>query len=663
MGLLPQIILILGLAVAAILVLQRLHVPSTIAYLLVGVALGPGTLGPVVDRAQIEAAAEFGIVFLLFTIGLSFSLPQIRDMRRQLPLLGTGQVVLTTAVVGLAAWAVGLDPVPAFVVGAVFAQSSTTIISKQLAEQGEENGRSGRLGLAMSVFQDVTAVPFVVVIPVLGVAASAGALAGELGVASAKAALAVVVVFIVGRRLLRPLFHLVARRGSAEMFTLTVLFVILVAAWTTDSLGLSLAFGAFIAGMTLGETEFRHSVEATIRPFRDVLLGLFFVAIGMLFEPATFPSIWLWAVLGAAVLVLAKTVIVAALTYASGLNRLESVRTGLVLSVGGEFGLALLAIALTAGTIDTETGQIALTAVLLSMIAGTFLIRYNRSIAQLIVRATPTTKRELDDASLRVTSPVETADHVLICGYGRIGQSVAHLLDAEDIAYVAVDLDVTRVREARAAGEPVYYGDAGERELLDALGVGRARLVVVAHDDVSSALKVLAHVRLARPDLPVMVRTRDEAHVAELQDAGAFEVVPETLEAGLAMASQALLLLDVPVSRVAERMQQQRDSHYRLMREFFRGEDGARPGRLQDDQRIRFVSVPRDSPVVGLEVSHFEDDGVTVAAVLRAGRRRSAPHADTPVLAEDVVVLHGSAEALDRTERKIHRKKTRREKT
>ena len=650
---LPQIILLLGLAVAVVLVLQRMQVPSTIGYLLVGVILGPGTVGPVVDRAQIESAAEFGIVFLLFTIGLSFSLPELRGMRRQLPLLGTGQVVLTTAVVGVLAWLAGLAPAAAFVVGAVFAQSSTTIIGKQLTEQGEENSRSGRLGLAMSVFQDVTAVPFVVIIPVLGVTASAGVLAGELGISAAKAALAVLVVFVLGRRLLRPLFYLVSRRRSAEMFTLTVLFVVLVAAWITNSFGLSLAFGAFLAGMTLGETEFRHSVEATIRPFRDVLLGLFFVAIGMLFDPATFPSIWVQAILGALVLVAVKAIIVAVLAHASGLDRFAAARTGLVLSVGGEFGLALLAIALTAGTIDSEIGQTALTSVLLSMLVGTFLIRHNRSIARLIARVTPSTGKDRDDGSLLLSSPVEMVDHVVVCGYGRIGQSVAHFLEAEDITYVAVDLDAARVRGARAAGEPVYYGDAGERDLLDALGVGRARLVVVAHDDVSSALKVLAHLGQSRPTLPVMVRTRDEVHVAELQAAGAFEVVPETLEAGLAMASQALLLLDIPPSRVVRRVQQERDSHYRLMREFFRGEDVTRPDRLPDDQRIRSIAVPPRSRVIGLPVGNLEAEGITVAALLREGQRIPAPAPDYVLAEGDVVVLHGSEEALTRIERAV----------
>ncbi|MGH8558158.1 MAG: cation:proton antiporter, partial [Methylococcales bacterium] len=285
------LLLLLGVAVTVSVLFQRLHIPASLGYLLVGVLLGPHTAGPVIDERQIGPMAELGIVFLLFTIGLSFSLSQIYALRHLVLGLGTLQVLLTTAVVGLAAFAIGLPPTAAFVVGAVFAQSSTTIISKQLAEQGEIHTRPGRMAIAMNVFQDVTAVPFLVVIPVLGLA-TAQTVADSLLLALGKAVLAFTSVFLVGRWLLGPMFHFVAERRSAELFTLTVLFVSLSAAWATNSLGLSMAFGAFLVGMMLGETEFRHQVEATIRPFRDVLLGLFFVTIGMLFDPHLIPEIW-----------------------------------------------------------------------------------------------------------------------------------------------------------------------------------------------------------------------------------------------------------------------------------------------------------------------------------------------------------------------------------
>ncbi|KGM12872.1 cation:proton antiporter domain-containing protein [Cellulomonas bogoriensis] len=650
MDLLPQILLMLGLAVVATVVLHRLHVPSTIGYLLVGVLLGPGTIGPVIDRDDIEALAEFGIVFLLFTIGLSFSLPELRSLRRQVPLLGTGQVVLSTAVVMGIAWLGGLGPAAAFVVGAVFAQSSTTIISRQLTEQGEENSRPGRLGVAMSVFQDVTAVPFLVIIPVLGTTTGAVALGAELGTALGLAALAVLVVFVLGRRLLGPLFRFVARRHSAELFTLTVLLVVLASAWTTSALGLSLAFGAFLAGMTLGETEFRHQVESSIRPFRDVLLGLFFIAIGMLFDPSVFPGIWHWALLGAVGLVAVKVVLVAVLAHAFGLDRQAAARTGLLLGVGGEFGLALLAIALTSGAIDSTLNQVGLTAVLLSMVMGTFLIRFNRPLASMITGATPRTRRDRDEGELSLPAPVDLSGHVVVCGFGRIGQGVVGFLRAEGQPYVAVDLDAERVRVARAAGEPVFFADAGQPDVLDALGVARARLVVVAHDDVSSALTLLAHLRTVRPDLPVMVRTRDETHVQALRAAGAFEVVPETLEAGLAMASQVLVQLDVPVARVVRHVQEQRTGRYRLVRELFPGEGLTEDRELPGGARLRPLTVSAVAGGVGLSIADVEQVGVTVAALLRAGERLVNPGEAARLHADDVLVLHGDVDALHRAE-------------
>lgn len=651
MELLAQILLLLGVAVVVVVVFQRLKIPSSLGYLLVGLLLGPYTVGPVVDVPQIQVLAEFGIVFLLFTIGLNFSLPQLHALRHQVLGLGTGQVVFTTLVVAVLALLSGFSPATAFVIGAVFAQSSTTIIGKQLAEQGEENTRHGRLGLAMSVFQDVTAVPFVVVIPVLGVAAGAEVLLGTLGWAMAKAVLAFALVFVAGRWVLRPLFHVVAEQRSAEVFTLTVLLVALSAAWTTNSLGLSLAFGAFLAGMMLGETEFRHQVESTIRPFRDVLLGLFFVGIGMLVDPGVLPAIWHWALLGALILILSKTLLVYLMVKHSGIDSFTAWRTGLLLSVGGEFGLALLAIALGAGVIDSHLSQIILMAVLFAMIAGPFVIRYNFVIASVLSRRSRELPEMIETPELNREASAGLNGHVIICGYGRIGQSVGHFLQEENIPFIALDMDPLRVREAHTAGEPVYYGDASQRDILDALGLERARLVVISHDDVNAALKVLAYLRSQRPSLPVMVRTRDESHVEELQAAGALEVVPETLEAGLMIASQALLLLDVPVSRVMHRIELQRSGSYRLMREFFRGDELTENPEERDAKRLRSIIVPEGSRVIGHRLDELNLPALTVTALVRNGARQSQPEPSTLLQAGDVLVIYGALEQLQQAEK------------
>ncbi|WP_119353230.1 cation:proton antiporter [Azohydromonas sediminis] len=640
-----QTLLLLGCAVAVVLAFQRLRIPSSLGYLLVGVLLGPHTAGPVVDTLPLQALAEFGIVFLLFTIGLNFSLPQIHALRHLVLGLGTAQVALTTAAVGALAWAAGLAPAAAFVVGAVFAQSSTTIIGRQLAEQGEDQSRHARLGLGMSVFQDVTAAPFVVVIPVLA-AASAATLGGTLAWALAKAALAFALVFVVGRWLLRPLFHRVAAHRSAELFTLTVLFVSLAAGATTHALGLSMAFGAFLAGMVLGETEFRHQVEATIRPFRDVLLGLFFVGIGMLFDPAALARVWHWGLLGAFVLVTVKAALVAGLVRAAGIDATTAWRTGILLAVGGEFGFALLAIGLQAGVVDEALGQAVLASVLFSMLAGPWLIRHHHALARRLVRA-PAVAPGADAPDAAAPPQPPAGAQVLLAGYGRVGQSLGHFLESEGIAYAALDMDAERVRKARRAGEPVHYGDSSQLDVLLALGLDAARLVVVTHDDTAAALRTVQQVRQHRPQVPVLVRTRGPETADALRAAGASEVVPETLEATLALASQALRQLGVPAPRVARRVMAERAGHYRQLRGTFGGD----PSHADDDaERLHALQIAADAPPVGEPLSALPLDGVIVSALVRQGRRRLQPAPETRVEAGDTLVLFGHPQALARAE-------------
>ncbi|HMV54332.1 MAG TPA: cation:proton antiporter [Rhodocyclaceae bacterium] len=554
---LVQIILLLAVAVAIMVIFQRLHIPSSLGYLLVGLVLGPHTAGPTVHVAEFEALAEFGVVFLLFSIGLNYSLPQLHAMRHQILGLGTAQVVLTTAVVAVLLWLAGSNPVVAFVIGAVFAQSSSTIIGRQLAEQGEEATPHGRLGLAISVFQDVTAVPFLILIPVLGAATGMDMLAGELAWALAKAVLAFTLVFYAARRALRPLFHLVAERRSAELFTLTVLLVVLAAAWTTHSLGLSLAFGAFLAGMMLGETEFRHQVESSIRPFRDVLLGLFFVGIGMLIDPASLPQIWHWALLGAVLLLASKIAVVVLIVHRSGMDMPGAWRTALLLAVGGEFGFALLAIALGAGVIDPHVGQIVLNAVLFSLIGGVLLIRYNHAIAARLAGANP---RSPGPANQLAGLP---PPRVLIGGYGRVGHTIAVLLKSGGVDFVAFDTDPQRVQQGRTDGHAVLYGDIADPELLAAARAEQASLAIVTVDSHAVALRAVSALRRHCLQLPVIARARDLDASAALVGAGAMHAYPETIEASLRLGATALRILQHPVVDIDRMLQDIRDRDYR----------------------------------------------------------------------------------------------------
>lgn len=648
---LSELLLLLAAMVFVVGAFQRLRAPASLGFLLVGAVVGPHALGLVSNAETIRLVAEFGLVFLLFTVGLSFSLPAIYALRHTVFGLGTGQVLLTTAAIGLVSWLAGLPPAAAFAVGAIAAQSSTTVIAYQLDEQGEAGTRHGRMAMAMSVFQDVTAVPFVVVLPVLGAAAalSVGSLATDLALALVRALAAVAVVYLAGRWLLRPLFHEVAARRSPELFTMLVLLVSLAAAAATDALGLSLAFGAFLAGMMLGETEFRHQIESTIRPFRDVLLGLFFVSIGMLVDPPALLGVWHLGLLAALAMLAIKALLVTGLVRLGGFDASTAARTGLILAVGGEFGFALLALALAAGVLDAAIGQVVLATVLFSMIAGPVLIRANGRLARLA--SAPQGAAPIEAPRLDLPRTQGLSDHVIVCGYGRIGQSIGHFLERESIAYVALDLDAGRVREAHAAGEPVFYGDAAERDMLVAAGVARARLLVFSHDDVDAALKALRAVRALRPDLPVMVRTRDESRVDELMRAGATEVVPETLEAAMTIVSHALLLLGVSALQVQQRVQAVRADRYRLLRAIFHGDGSAD----SSSDRLHSVTLQAGTAAVGRSLDQLDlpRDHVLVTALVRGGTRTLAPPADVPLCADDVLVLVGAAADLQRAEARL----------
>ena len=559
---LAQILLLLAVAITIVVTFQHLHIPTSLGYLLVGVVLGPHTMGPVVSMPELHTLAEFGVVFLLFTIGLNYSIPELNALRNQIFGLGTGQVALTTLVVGAVVWLAGLPvAAAAFVFGAAFAQSSTTIIASLLTEQGEENSRHGRLGLAMSVFQDVTAVPFLVIIPVLGMPVAADVLTLTLAWALAKAVFAFVLMFFVGRWLLGPLFHLVSRRRSLEMFTLAILLVALFAAWATHGLGLSLAFGGFLAGMMLGETEFRHQVESSVSPFRDVLLGLFFIGIGMRFDPASILPIWQWALLGTLLILVSKIFIVALMVCWVTADKRVAWRTGLMLSVGGEFGLALIAIALDSRVLDIQLGQVAITSVLLSMIAGAILIRFNGAIVNCLVKKSEAEVQSSD--GLKDT----LEQQVIIGGYGRVGHTIAVLLHSRGIPFVAIDTDPRRVAQGRADGHQVFFGDITDPGLLTAIHVKRASLLVITVDRTTAALSTLSYLRRACPQVPVIARARDLESSTRLLNAGAIHAYPEMIEASLRLSASALQMLNVPDDEIDEMVQEVRDWGYRSVLE------------------------------------------------------------------------------------------------
>lgn len=639
------IVVLLVVAVVIVAGFRRLRLPPILGYLLVGVLVGPHGWGWISDTDDTHFLAEFGVVFLLFTIGLEFSLPQLVAMKKEVLGLGSAQVLVTTIVAGLLAWMFGVSWQGALVVGGVLAMSSTAIVTKQLTEQLELNSRHGRLSVGILLFQDLAVVPFLVVIPALA-GHTENSLALDLTLALIKGGLVLFAMLLFGTMLLRPLFYEITSSHSAELFTLTVLLFTLGAAWLTDIAGLSLALGAFLAGMMLGETEFRHQVEADIRPFRDVLLGLFFITIGMLLDVHTLPGILHWVIILVIGLVVMKTLLIMGLSMAAGAEQGVALRTGLVLAQGGEFGFALLALALSGGLMTAESSQIVLAALVISMALSPAVIRYNGEFAKRFCARSYGGSRERVQQEV-VESAMDLDQHVMICGYGRIGQNVARFVEKEGFDYIALDLDPVRVKEARAAGQRVNYGDSTHAEILDAAGLRRARVLVLSFDDLRATLKILPQVRRIRPDIPILVRTRDDTNLERLQKAGATEVVPETLEASLMLVSHLLLLLDVPVRRVVRHVQDIRANRYQMLRQFFHGQE---PEAEASREGLHTVVLPKGAYAVGRTLGELTLNGVTVTAIRRDGRRGPKPSAELRIHEGDIVVMYGTPERLEHAE-------------
>ncbi|MGH8283473.1 MAG: monovalent cation:proton antiporter-2 (CPA2) family protein [Gammaproteobacteria bacterium] len=653
---LRSILILLAVAVLAVVLVRRMKLPAVIAYLLTGFLVGPHVLGWIPDTADTHDLAEFGVVFLLFTLGLEFSLPKLLVMRKAVFVLGGAQVLLTTLGAGIVAWLLGAKVPVAIVLGGVFAMSSTAIVVKQLAEQNELNLQHGRLAIAVLLFQDLAVIPLLILIPALA-EGSGTAIAGDLLVAFVKGALAVIVILAFGRWLLRPIFHQIASARSAELFTLAVLLVTLAASWSTAALGLSLALGAFLAGMMLAETEYRHEVEADIRPFRDILLGLFFVTVGMLINPHTLERHWWLLLIAVAIILLFKTLLIALLSRGLGTERGAALRTGIVLAQCGEFGFALLALGLTQGVIRAPVAESGLAVIVLSMIAGPLLIRVNRGIAERVFPGNDAGDRDRLQHDIG-PHRLHAGNHVLIVGYGRVGQNVARFLESESFEFVALDLDPVRVKRAREAGDPVYYGDATNSGVLQAAGVERARAVVICYFQVPTALKILEHVKKIRSDMPVLVRTRDDVDLDKLMQAGATEVIPETMESSLMVASHLLHLLGMPMSKILRKMQEVRSNRYSLLRSVFRGQD-ALPMDASHAFREQLYTVTLNAGAKAIDRSigefNLKDKGVVVTALRREGVVGRQPSKDTILKEGDVLVLWGTPEDLEISEEKLLR--------
>ncbi|MDQ3026485.1 MAG: cation:proton antiporter [Pseudomonadota bacterium] len=643
-------LILLASAVAVVALFRQMSMPAILGYLIVGAAVGPNALGFVAATEDQRYLAEFGVVFLMFSVGLEFSLPQLMSMRRIVFGLGSAQVasILLLGVGGTIAaggsWREGI------VIGGVIAMSSTAIISKMLSERMQLHSPHGRQIMGVLLFQDLAVIPLLVLIPAL--ALTGGEIAGAVGMALGKAAVVLAIVLFLGQKLMRPLFNVVARQKSSELFVLFVLLVTLGLAWVTEIAGLSLALGAFLAGMLISETEYRYQVEDYIKPFRDVLLGLFFVTIGMLLDLRALADHFIAVMVVFALIMVMKFAVIFALARVLGNAKPAALRTALALAPAGEFGFVLLALATRHESLDATTLQVVLAATLLSMLASPLVLARMEAIVLHFI-ASEWTQRAVALHTLAVKSMAQKG-HVIVCGYGRSGQALAQFLEREKIAVIALDSDPERVRQAAAAGDSVVYGDASRREVLVAAALSRATAVVVTFADTPRALAILAHVRELRPELPVVVRTLDDSDVSRLREAGAAEIVAEVVEGSLMLAIQTLMQLGVPLNRVLRRLRDARQERYQLMRGFFPGVTDAEAADVEQP-RLRTLVVGTSAAAVGSTLGALNLAGmnVQVTAVRRTGAREVNPSPDTVIQEADVLVLLGTQGNLAKAEIRI----------
>ncbi len=656
-------LVLLAASVIAVVALRALNLPPLVAYLAVGALLGPHATNMAGEPEAVRHAGELGVVFLMFTLGLEFNLGKLTAMRALVFGLGAAQVAVTMVLVVAVfvvlpaagvLWLLGgaIDWRAALVLGGAVAMSSTAMVTKLLAEKRELDSEHGRRVFSVLLFQDIAVIPLLILIPAL--AAGGDAWIGAVGLAALKAVVVLVLLIRFGPWLMKRWFNIVARQRSHELFTLNVLLATLLFAWLTKMAGLSMELGAFVAGMLISETAFRFQVEEDIKPFRDVLLGLFFVSIGAQLDLRVVAEFAPQVLLLAIVPILLKFGLVVGLVRAFGASAGVAIRTGVWLAQAGEFGFVLLALAGGVGLIPAAALQPVLAAMLISMLVSPLLIEQANRIA-IRLSGEEWMLRSLQLQTIASCSLARDR-HVIVCGYGRCGQALAHVLEAEKVGLMALDLDPDRVREAAATGESVVYGDSARRETLVAVGVHRARALAVTFDDTAAALRVIRTARELAPQLPILVRTAHETDIERLRAAGATEIVPEIVEGSLMLASHALALAGVPMARVLRRVRTVREGRYSLLRGFFRGADDAGDDAIESAQvHLRAVGIAQGSALVACPVGSLPLGGARVSTVVRASQRIVDPPPDMTLQAGDTVVLAGTLEQISAGEDRLLR--------
>ncbi len=566
-----QVMIILSGSVVSTALLRRFRLPPVLGYLIVGLLIGPFVFQLIPNPDDLHFLSEFGLVFLLFSLGLEFSLAKMSALRKTVFGLGSAQVVLCS----LFFWSIlhfvfGLSSEASLIIAGALGLSSTAIVTQELTRWNELNSVHGYSAIGILLFQDLAAVVFLIVIPALA-GTSDNSFSFAIGLMLLKGIALFAAMLAVGKWLMPFMFHEISKTRSEELFVMTVLLVVLTAAWITHAIGLSMALGAFIAGMMLGESHFKHQIEADIRPFRDILLGLFFVTVGMQLDPEALITNLHWVLLASIGLIISKTLMISVLAHLLGKDKPSALRTGLVLAQGGEFGFALLTLAMANSLLDPAISSFIVAIIVVSIAVTPFLIRFNGHISLHLYPDKPyeETMPHTSDELAEATS--ELKNHIIVCGFGRVGQTITRFMRKENLPILALDNDPIRVQEAAGGGENIFYGDSSSRKILDAAGLSRASLVVVTVNKYEQSLKIVHSVRSISSSVPIVVRTQDDSRLEDLKQAGATEVVPEALEGSLMLVTHVMSQMHIPFRRIARMVQQAREERYQLLHGYFHG--------------------------------------------------------------------------------------------
>ncbi|MES2217884.1 MAG: cation:proton antiporter [Pseudomonadota bacterium] len=640
----------IGILFAALIIgviCRYLRFPTILGFLLIGAIAGPHAMGFIPNEKNITTLAEFGIVFLMFTIGLEFSLPKLIALKYWVFGVGELQVFVGTLVTTIMGIAIGMTPMAAFAVGGIVSMSSTAIVIKELSELGEINTKIGKNAVGILLAQDLAVIPFIILLASLS-AVSHNNLATELLLALLNGIFAFSFIFFSRRWLLKPLFRIVSATRALDLFTILVLFVAMGTAWLTHWLGLSYALGAFLAGVMLSETEFRHQIEVEIRPFRDILLGLFFISIGMLVDITMWHSTWIWILMLVTAIVFCKTILITILCRLAGDNYPVSCRTGLILAQGGEFSFAILTFSLANKLLPPDYGQVVLAALWISIAISPLLIRYNKAIINFFLpkasqRNEILVKQEIAGLTRELTN------HIILCGYGHVGQHMARLLEFENIAYIGLELDPKLVQHAKLLARPVTYGDASHPGILSAAGFFQARAMVICFSDLPAAMKIISIAKQIKASVPILVRCKNAEEIMQLKNQGATRVVAEVFEEGLALAHHLLQILKISDRRIASLIEEVRSSDYNLLRGTLAGTFS----NVNDSQQLRPVLLQQGAFAINhhLNELNLQNINVEVVTIRRGKSEHLKPQKNLKLSEGDIIVLLGQENNLEQAEK------------